>query len=419
MLSERLTFTIPNGSTTAITLNHTLGVTPQYISLESFGPATGLDTGTQRYARGCSDGTRHWCYGEELSDASTTGSADSVQRTDAVLVEVTDSSGTETGRLVFTSWSSTTIVLTPSDAFAADAYVTLIAKAGLSNVYVDNIILSPNDTSNVSSTNPGFQPDMLQVFHPRNAGTIGNVTGRGSMCEGYATATAQVCVAQRREIQLNNYTFGAVRNDAVAVACLSTASIGNVITRVSLDATGYTLGRTSGDAGVRPICVVCFKGGNPVVGTFAAPTSTGTQSVTTTGHVSKWLRLLARPTVTASESTPTEPSMFMGGTAVGAGAGQSASGFRLDFNNETLNPNATDPLSQQTENEVYRAFTRTGADTLSESQSAVIDSIDPDEVVLDWQAVSATATLVAYASMGDPPNANNGVYYRMMMESLA
>lgn len=417
MLSDRITTTVPNGSTAALTLNHTLGVTPQLVIVRTIGPATGASTGDIRLGIGWSDGTRHWAYGEERGDNNVNANSRSGYTETSVLLELDEAGAAISGRLAFTSWSSTQVVLTPSDAFRLDAFVEVIVLAALGNVYVDNFEL-PAATGNFTRTANNFQPDAFIVAYPRNAGTVDTAVQRSALSLGFGSTTAQWCVHVRRENGTTNYTAGGIRTGRLGVSNVNLTSWNDELSFVSVQADGYTHARSTNDA-ARRVSVVCIKGGLPVCGTVAAPTSTGTQSLTTTGHLGKFLAVAGRPSATADMGAPLEPAELSLGFAIGAGANESGADFLLDYNNETLNPNTTDPLAQQTETCIYRSFTRSGTDTLVESQRANVDSVQADSWTLDWSAVSATATLVGFFSLGNAPNANNGAYYRMMMEAAS
>lgn len=420
LVTDRVTFQVPNGSTAPIPVSHSLGVMPQYAELEGVGAATGLSTGNIKLTVGCTDLTRHFCYGAELLDNETAGAGTCVWRTDSVLAEVRRSDSTNRGRLAYTSATTTTITFTPTVAFDVAVWVTLELVGGLTQApYVDVHTLAAA-SGNFSRTAPGFQPDFVRVFHPRNNSTVDVASNnRHALSRGWGNATAQGCVLQRREQQVNDYTFGGVRTGALAChGQTANASYGETITFVSFDANGYTFSRTASDAN-KALAVVCFKGVNSVVGTIAAPTSPGTQVIATPGHASKSLRLLARPVATAAETSATvEPMEIVSGLTVSTASGKSGATWAYDVNAETLGGgNVTDPLTHQTENVAYRSWTRTGTDTVSESQRAVVLSMVRDAVTVDWQAVSGNATLVLYASLGDradigiefPPTRNTSV----------
>lgn len=424
IVSDRQTFQVPQGSTSAIPISHSLGVTPQYIELRTFGAATGLSTGDIRHGHGCSDGTRHYAYGAEISDnRSTTPYAAAASRysysSTAVLLEVAHGGGSPslTGVLNFTSWSSTQVVLTPSDAFAHDAYVEIIFLAGFTNVYVDAFALTAA-SGNYSRTAPGFQPDYVRTFFNSNASTQDVTAQRAVACIGNTTASAQHCLMIERDVANSNYTFGGFRTGYLAMSSAVGATWGDLHSFVSFDTNGYTFTRTATNG--RGICHVCFKGGLPVVGTFTARTaSTGTISLTTTGHTSAFLHVIGMSTNTADTTVPVEPADGVFGHAVTAAANKSGSAHYFDFNNETLDGSTkkTDPLAQQTETTIYRSFTRTGTDTLSEAQAMTVQSIVYQTITLNQSVIDANATLIGFVSMGNPAPAASGFYYRAMLEA--
>jgi len=402
MLASNGNLTVSAGSTSAIVTAHGLNVKPQVVVFFAYGGgATGQRNGTQEFCFGAMDGTNQFGSGSTVPDAQTNGDLVAmVNNTSEVLLEVEATGNTVTGRVAMTSLDSTNFTITPTDAFASQRFVTWIALAGITNAFVDAFMMAAAGGS-FSRTAPNFRPDGALIVMPNTATTMNNVGQRAHYSVGATAGGNQWCAMWAREEATSNYTIGSVLTDAVAAHSVNATSFIERIQFTSFDATGYTMNRINGSA-ARPLCVICFQGGRPIVGTITARTgSTGTISVPTVGQTSKFLFLSARPPATAADAAPVEPGEVAYGIATGTS--QRQTWWKFEHNAEVVGGGSpTDAISNHDSNLIWRTFTRTATDTIAQAQSMDIQSIQTDSVTLNQTVVDANATLIGYLSMGDP-----------------
>ncbi len=401
MLASSGTLSVPAASTSAIVTAHGLGATPQCVVFFGFGgPSTGQRDGTQEFCFGAMDGTRQFGSGSTVPDNQTTGDLVAmVNNTSEVLMEVEATGNTVTGRVPMTSVDATNFTITPSDAFVSDRFVTWIALAGLTNAFVDAFMMTAASGS-FSRVAPNFWPSGALVVMPNTASTMNTVGQRAHYSVGATDGARQWCAQWAREEGTTNYTIGAMLTDAVAAHSVNASSFIERISFTSFDATGYTMNRVNGNS-ARPLCVICFQGGNPMAGTFAARTgSAGLIHVPTPGHRSKFFFMAGRPPATAADSAPVEPGEVAYGVVTGMG--QRQTWWKFDHNAEPISGGSpTDAISRHDNNLAWRTFTRTGTSTIAEAQSMDISGIAHGAVVLNQTVVDANATIIGYFSLGD------------------
>lgn len=409
-------FTIPAASTSAIVINHTLGVTP--VGAEFFawggGAAAGsgsLQTGDIRRSWGATDGTRSFFMASELVDdraSAAFGNCACLANTTGVIAEIDEATNALTGLVGFTSWDTNDITVTPSDALAVAMECVVILYAGVS-FYVD-AFTTPATSADVVRSGAGFTPTAGKICYAVTGSAMGTIGQRGPFSYGCFNASAQWCSFGTREEATSNYTYDMFSTSRVGLydGVLGGALV-DEFTFSAFGAGGGTFVRTTG-AAARPVCVIWIAGCSSQVGTVSARTAAagdGTIDVTTTGFDAKLLTLACNPPTTATETATAEPYEQILGFATGTGATEQATVWFYDVNNETLNgtTNKVDPLLRQDDSFVIRRWNRTGADTIdatSVCEIAVSDMAAGDKAVLT-QTEEDVATLIGYMALGDPP----------------
>lgn len=418
----RTRFTIPAASNTAITVAHSLGVSPVGAKLIAWGggtaAGTGLNTGNIRLSWGVTDFTRSFYYAREIADARTSveyASCASLSDTSGVVREIDESTDNVLGRLVYTSANHQQIVFTPAVQFAVAMEVELTLYASM-NYYVD-AFTSPASSADITRTGIPFRPHVGELVLA--VGTMGAITGLAAFRAGFSygvfDGTNQWNSFAFHQENPTDYTFDSFRSDVCGAYDLTLAGAYSDEIRFSaFTADGGTFSRPLGTT-ARPMCVVWMGGCGAKVGTIAARTAgagDGTIDVPTPGFDAALLEFACNPPATATETATAESYEQIFGSALSTTSGQSATSWTFEPNAEPLNgvpPNVVDILTHYSENFVLRRWNRTAADTIAATplmeialQSMTGGSPHGGEKAVLVQTEEDVATLIGYLALGNP-----------------
>jgi hypothetical protein len=403
-------FSIPNGSTTAITPTVTWddagsGRTITALLFVARSGANGSSaTGNLSGSFGMTDGTRHWATGKFKTDNATASNGGMRVTNDGVLVECdTATPGAATGLLVFTSFGSANdqFTVTPSDAFLLDHDVKVFAVYDSDGqAYVHQAAL-PGATGAFSVTGIPFQPKagiFIQSF-PINIDS-GNATIAYSLGLVDAAANQAVVFHRYEDAATANYVHGGLNTSLMIALPGGTigGAHGSAVSFTSWTSDGFTGNRTVGTNG-RQYAVLLIGGSdtNKLVMTTAQD-ATGTFGLAVAGLTPRAAILIADNVSIASQAACAEATQVSVGFC--SPESQWAQTF-VSANRETVGGGQeTEEYSRGVTNATMIHYDRTGVDTLA-AAGIIVESAWADELLtLDQTDADTVEYLIAALIFG-------------------
>lgn len=345
------------------------------------GECTALDTDTTPVVifHGVTDGTN-----DAVMNAGVNGNAASGDYDTTACCKVKDSGGITRASATLSSWNSSSFTLNWTTVHSTNAYkIHWIALSGseLTNAYVDAFTFGTG--SSKASTAPGFTPDWIFVIArkaTRNGYSVGCSNGTGS---GNENAMG----FRWRSSNVNRYSaYDTV--DQCAVMADDSATPEQYFSLTSFDASGYTIGRDSGDANDADFIVLSIKGGSFSPFTFTSPTTATTKSVSGLGFQPEGVFFMALDDASgASGSTINIPIQW------GAMNSTTELAYWVDWNG------TTDEDHGITQSKVIRLKDDTGT-TVEEADYSSLDS--GGFTVSYSTADSAANAVMGWAFRGEP-----------------
>lgn len=348
--------------------------------------------------------TARWSLSWSYEDGSaTTANVAQSDRTDACLIELV-STAAENGLLDVASFDANGYTLTVDTAFTADLPITVTAIGGLGDATCGTV--TSNATGNQSFTPLSFQPDFLCASSFFKTAVTGFAAAANNWSHGWGTYNSSVaamgCISGRHTGADNSGDMRSfIATDkflAQQTANADTLSISWTLT--SLDATGFTLNRSTG-TGAIVIFYLAIKvgtGGAAQTWSNVAWNDTSNHDITTTGLNPAVLAVFGRPDVAASQTTPTANVELSWGLASSATA-RSAGWVGIRDNQTTHDGNmafATD-----------KVFLNYAINGLALSGDVDLNAFGTEKFTLDQVTADATTPLMAGWVIGNVPTSSD------------
>ncbi|MDO8750566.1 MAG: hypothetical protein Q7K03_05430 [Dehalococcoidia bacterium] len=323
-------------------------------------------------------------------DAALTSNAGSWKSATNMILMLSNGTPTLAAKAELTSFDADgfTINWTTNEARADTIHYIALGGDGLTNAVASTFNLSIT-TGNQAVTGLGFQPDfVLFLFGGTAAGA--NDTGLlfSQLSLGIAqssTSQGAVVVATRDADTANTSKRSQQRTNASILLLTNAAPPAQdaIAAFVSMDVDGFTVNKSNAPAASTPIFYLALKGGSHLVGNFAQPAATGSQTVTGVGFQPRSLMFLSRNMVAGT--TIVAPNTL----SVGAGISSAAQG---SIWSQARNVDPSDTNSYTATNAVVTMAT--GPTTLN--AQATLSGFTSDGFTLNWSAADATARQVLY-----------------------
>lgn len=332
-------------------------------------------------------------------DNAGTSDVDGWNQNDCSLI-IAGITGSVQIRADFTSMDADGFTLNYSTATGSAHIINYLALGGdtLTNVKTGQIT-EKLTTGSQSTTGVGFQPDALIMFAGYSTTSAPSSNAAGSnFTIGFASgANNQGVMAERgQDIAPGGSNTARYQSASNIFAFVhdSTDTVPSLASLTSFDSDGFTLNWSAVSGSAQYVFYVALKGGEYKVGSFNQATSTGNQSVATSGVLPRAVWLQSFNNITTS-SVVTSDRQSMGVAA------SSSDRFTLWYGDQDgQNPSQADSSLDQTK--IIKMMT-SGAGSPSTEASADLVSLNSNSFVINWSAADATAREILYFAMGDLP----------------
>ena len=347
--------------------------------------------------------TQRWAITTNDIDAAAAQDAATAKTATGCLLSVS-SAGAIDGKADLASFDSGGFTLSVSDAFPRDQRVHYLALGGadLTNAKAGEFTGSAGTAPyNESSTDPGFQPDILFFANRHDSGTTGEVAlaTAGVMGFGVARTTSQrgtiSFASDEASVTMDTQGYG-YTGECCSIG--STNAGGSVPARcdfVSMDANGFTLNRLElGIAWAR--FYLALKGGSYHVGNNVTSV-TGSATIATSGYgfAPKAVFVFSACRATSTQDTATAPWH----QSIGAGTGSAERGAQGAISRSGIADAVVGTAIEH--DEVY--VSQTDATPPAIDGLMDINSMDADGVTFVMDDGDGAARRFFYVGFGDTP----------------
>ena len=340
---------------------------------------------------GVSDGTTEMGIESTASDAVSTTNTDRRLNNESLVVSTQAGALNKLG--TFSSFDSDGFTVDFTTAPSGTDEWGYLALGGVTNVAVNEFLVTIGGAQNQSITGLGFQPTCI-IFLNAQTGAPDAAIGDGSFTLGFATASdEEACISGFSDDAVTTtQTTRSQRTDRCTM--WQTTGFLRTANFVSMDADGFTIHWNEFSVQSVHIAWIAFAGGGSFfVGNETSPTSAGTKATTGVGFqtgalLTAYFNLAATSTV--------QDHMRLG---IGASSIDSDDEYCCWMGDtDNLSSSSADSAgSEPGGTPATKVIGHINTDAPSSwDEEADVDSFDTDGFTLDWTAADATARQFIY-----------------------
>lgn len=355
---------------------------------------TGYTAGAY-WGAGFSDGTNQRVLAVASNDNVATSNAGGAQRTDSVIVVLSNGTPTVDAQASFTQFLSNGFRLNWSNAAASAFIIHYVALGGtdIANVQVGGFNQAGLTAPISQTVTTGFQPDFVMFLAPERGAVVNTNGTLAAFNMGMMTETGQVSLGWgARDAQTANASVGHGQRTTHALMPMRRNLQDSSFTFTQWETTGFTINWDDAPGGTQEVFYLAIKGGNHRVGSFAKRSGTGSDPVTGVGFLPSGLMLMSYNHTAGAGATTTNAAKF----SMGAGTDTTNEGsiwVQHVYNAATANTDANRSM-------VTGKIIRMSTSAATTNDEADLSSLDADGFTLGWTTSTTTAKELLYWAAG-------------------